>query len=381
MRIFLAACTLLAFGAAGAPAAAPQAPARAAAASGLKIIVIAGEDGVNIVQTRTAVAPVVEVRDRNDTPVAGAVVRFAIQSGRASFANSARTLAVATDFSGRAAATALTPTGTGAVQIGVTASFEGQTVAATISQVNVATAAQAAAGSGAAGTSGAGGAAATGTAPAGAGAAAGGATVGGAAAAAAATGGTAAGGISATALAVMGAAAGGGALALHMVAGQSNDGPQYVGTFAGQIVITFSSLPPNQPSPCTVVLARSGTLRLSIAVQASGEVSGTAEATLQSTQTAATTCSNAQFGSETIEMAPVAVSGTAGAMSFSGGESGAVTAPVVSTYSDQWVFAGALAGDVITATLTNTYFEEGASGNAIRRGTGSVVLPITLSRQ
>ena len=64
-----------------------------------------------------------------------------------------------------------------------------------------------------------------------------------------------------------------------------------------------------------------------------------------------------------------------------GGESGAVTAPVVSTYSDQWVFAGALAGDVITATLTNTYFEEGASGNAIRRGTGSVVLPITLSRQ
>ena len=36
---------------------------------GLKIVVISGEDAVNIIQQKTAVAPVVEVRDRNDLPV------------------------------------------------------------------------------------------------------------------------------------------------------------------------------------------------------------------------------------------------------------------------------------------------------------------------
>src|SRR5438105_3259905 len=57
---------------------APQTPA-------LRIVVVEGEDAVNIVQQKTAVAPVVEVRDRNDQPVAGVLVRFAIQGGRASF--------------------------------------------------------------------------------------------------------------------------------------------------------------------------------------------------------------------------------------------------------------------------------------------------------
>ena len=46
------------------------------AAGGLKIVVIDGEDGVNIVRKGTAVAPVVEVRDRNNLPVAGALVTF-----------------------------------------------------------------------------------------------------------------------------------------------------------------------------------------------------------------------------------------------------------------------------------------------------------------
>src|SRR5262245_34319878 len=61
--------------------------------TGLRIIVIEGEDAVNIIQQKTAVAPVVEVRDRNDQPVAGAIVNFAIRSGRASFGG-ARTLTV-----------------------------------------------------------------------------------------------------------------------------------------------------------------------------------------------------------------------------------------------------------------------------------------------
>jgi hypothetical protein len=115
-----------------------QAPQRAA----LKIVVIDGEGAVNIIQQKTAVAPVVEVRDRNDQPVAGAVVSFTIRSGRASF-NGARMLSLSTDAAGRATATGLTPIGNGAVRIGASAMFQGQTAAVTIAQTNVLTAAEA----------------------------------------------------------------------------------------------------------------------------------------------------------------------------------------------------------------------------------------------
>ena len=57
---------------------------------GLKIVVIEGEDAINVIQQKTAVAPIVEVRDRNDQPVAGATVRFAIQGGRATFNGAGR---------------------------------------------------------------------------------------------------------------------------------------------------------------------------------------------------------------------------------------------------------------------------------------------------
>jgi hypothetical protein len=119
----------------------------------LRIVVIEGEDSVNVVQQKTAVAPVIEVRDRNDQPVSGAVVTFAIRAGRASFAG-ARTLTVTTNAAGRAVAAGLTPTGTGAVQISASAAFQGQTAAVTIAQTNVMSAAQA---SGAAAAGGAGG--------------------------------------------------------------------------------------------------------------------------------------------------------------------------------------------------------------------------------
>ena len=127
----------------------------------LKILVIEGEGAVNVVQQKTAVAPVVEVRDRNDQPVAGAVVTFAVRSGRAAF-NGVRTLTVTTNAAGRAAAAGFAPTGTGAVQISATAAFQGQTAAVTIAQANVMTAAQAANAS-AAGAGGGGGGLGTGT--------------------------------------------------------------------------------------------------------------------------------------------------------------------------------------------------------------------------
>ena len=182
----------------------------------LRIVVIEGEDAVNIVQQKTAVAPVVEVRDRNNQPVAGAMVRFAINQGRGTFAG-ARTLSVTTNAAGRAVASGLTPTGGGALQIGASATFQGQTVVATITQTNVMTAAEAAA-AGASGT-GASGGASTGAS----GAAGGGG-----------------GGVSGTTVGIVGGAVAGGAVAGGAVLGGGGDEEAsrvtttYRGTFSMQ---------------------------------------------------------------------------------------------------------------------------------------------------
>jgi len=118
----------------------------------LKIVVIKGEDAVNIIQQKTAVAPVIEVRDRNNLPVPGATVTFSVAHG-ATFGG-APSLTVVTNGAGQAVATGFTPTAAGAIQINATAAFQGQTVAATITQSNVMTAAQAAAAGGGGGISG-----------------------------------------------------------------------------------------------------------------------------------------------------------------------------------------------------------------------------------
>jgi hypothetical protein len=155
--------------------------------AGLKIVVIEGEAAVNIIQQKTAVAPLVEVRDRNDQPVAGAIVTFAIQGGRsAGFAGGASTLSVTTNAAGQALASGFSPLASGAVQINVQAAFQGQVAAATIAQTNVVTAAQAAA----VGSTGASGGAGSGGAAGGGG-----------------------GGLSATTIGILGGVAAGGALA------------------------------------------------------------------------------------------------------------------------------------------------------------------------
>jgi hypothetical protein len=118
--------------------------AAAAQSSGLRIRVVSGEDAVNIIQQKTAVAPVVEVRDRNDLPVAGASVVFLIGGKGARFAGNATKLQLATDASGRATASGIEAIGKGAVRIEVQASYQGETATATISQTNVATLADAA---------------------------------------------------------------------------------------------------------------------------------------------------------------------------------------------------------------------------------------------
>lgn len=116
-----------------------------AQASGLRIIVIEGEDGVNIIQQKTAVRPVVEVRDRNDLPVAGVVVVFSIGGGGgATFAGGATTTTVTTNAAGRAAVAELNPVSNGSFQINVEASYQGQTATTSINQTNFATPADAA---------------------------------------------------------------------------------------------------------------------------------------------------------------------------------------------------------------------------------------------
>lgn len=141
--------------------------ARVVQAAGMKIVVVAGEDAVNIIQQNTAVTPIVEVRDRNDLPVTGVAVTFTISGQNAVFGGGLQTVTVTTNAAGRAAVSSLNPLTSGAYQINVSAGAQGQTVTATISQTNFMTAAAAAqagaiASSGAAAAAGSGGASAAG---------------------------------------------------------------------------------------------------------------------------------------------------------------------------------------------------------------------------
>jgi len=117
--------------------------------SGLKILVLEGEDAVNIIDKKTAVKPTVEVRDQNDLPVSGASVVFLIQGGNATtFANGLRQVTLTTNSLGRATVSELNPLSKGAFQIQVRATFQGQAATATIHQANVLTAAEAGSASG-----------------------------------------------------------------------------------------------------------------------------------------------------------------------------------------------------------------------------------------
>jgi hypothetical protein len=126
-----------------------QEPVPAPDLTSLRIVVVAGEDGVNIVKKKTAVQPVVEVRDRNNTPVSGIIINFTTPNGSPSavFSNGTRTLSLVTDTTGRATVSGMQPLGTGRFQINVKASSGGAVLAtAIIAQTNFATAAAAGAG-------------------------------------------------------------------------------------------------------------------------------------------------------------------------------------------------------------------------------------------
>ncbi len=305
------------------PSCAQSQPAPRAAA--LTIVVIEGEDAVNIVQQKTAVAPLVEVRDRNDQPVAGAVVRFAIRSGRASFGG-ARTLTVTTNAAGRAAAAGLTPTGSGALQIGASAAFQGQSAAVTIVQTNVLTAAQAAS---VAGTGGA-------------------------------AGGGAGTGVSTTMLAAVGGAAAGGTLLVANAIGGSDPGPGS-GVYTGTANYTFVktgqsgglvSAPGNVNGTCTWTYSGTASLLADFDTDPDGVTitAGRFEVSWIHTQIATSCPTTQNTGARSPgPMTPDLNGQPVANISFIQVDSG--TPLIGGTQAQTWQFAGALSGDILGGTF------------------------------
>lgn len=306
-----------------------------AQATGLKIVVLEGEDAVNIIQQKTAVAPVVEVRDRNNQPVAGAVVRFAIQGGRATF-NGTRTLTVTTNVAGRAVVTGLTPTGTGAVQIGVSAAFQGQTAVATIAQTNVLTAAQATAGA-------AGGAGGTGSGSS------------------AGAGGLGGGGFPiVTASVIGGAALGGLVVAQKTILG----GPDvYTGPVVGDVTYNYRT--------CTTTTRLDTSLELHLEVADDGSVTGQARY-FGTGRDLSTTCggplqSYPDFGWTNSDPT---VTGTTASIAFFHNP----TLPNFPNTRVIYTFRGALNGDVVMGTLTYEQQVDGFSA-------GVTTFPMTMNKK
>ena len=320
-------------------------------ASGLSIVVIAGEGAVNIIQQKTAVNPIVEVRDRNNLPVSGVAVTFSVGGQGASFAGGASTLTLTTNAAGQAVATGLAPTATGAVTINATAVVNGQTIAAAITQTNFATAQAAAAATAGGGASGA--------------------------STAGATAGGGGGGLSATTIGIVGAAVGGGALAatqLGVLGG--SDRPTHSGTFSGQITMTFPGNSPQQS--CSRVQTITGTLRMELQA---GSTAGTADIEGNTVVASGNCGSGPQPGAkENLGMPTTQVTGSAGALAF--------TSEVVNSFpamppapagigTVRWVFTGTLGGNVINGSLTLSLRGE-SPGSGFPPGTGTATFTVTL---
>lgn len=108
---------------------------------GLRLVIIEGDGAINNVRQRVNRDPIVQVEDENRRPIAGAAVVFFLpdQGPSGTFANGMRSLTVTTDAQGHATATGMRPNNqAGQLQIRVTASFQGQSATAIITQTNVA---------------------------------------------------------------------------------------------------------------------------------------------------------------------------------------------------------------------------------------------------
>jgi hypothetical protein len=135
----------------------PLAPGAMAQDTGarLNLVIVEGDGAINNVRQRTAREPIVQVEDENHKPVAGVAVLFALptQGAGGTFADGSHTLTVMTDDQGRAVMRGMRLNSVkGQFQIHVTASHNGLTASATITQTTAAAAG--AAGAAAAGISG-----------------------------------------------------------------------------------------------------------------------------------------------------------------------------------------------------------------------------------
>jgi hypothetical protein len=287
-------------------------------AAPFRIAVLAGEDSVNVIQQKTAVAPLVEVRDRNNNPVSGALVTFAVQGGKsAAFQGGATTLTVATNAAGQAAATGLTPLTAGAVNISVEAAFQGQVVSAAISQVNVLTAAEAAAVAGGASSSGA--------------------SSGGAA------GGTG-GGISGTTIGIIGGVVAAGAVAGTQVLGGGPDVTVFRGAFSMNGTLSFGA--------CSRQENYSGTLVLELG-STTGTITGNGDIVDATGRVTAATCPGmaiGPIGDGRWGMPDGPVTGTDASMIFQVQD---VVTPLDGngTLARTFKFTGSLSGSTITGQI------------------------------
>lgn len=128
--------------------------AAAASAPTLNIVIVEGDGAVNNIRQRVAREPIVRVEDENHKPVAGATVVFMLPGDGAggTFPGGQKMVTVQTNQNGEAVARGLRPNNiTGDFGIRVTASYQGATASAVVSQTNaLAGAAAAGAGGGAA---------------------------------------------------------------------------------------------------------------------------------------------------------------------------------------------------------------------------------------
>jgi hypothetical protein len=329
--------------------AAQQAPA-------LKIVVVEGEGGVNIIQQKTAVRPLVEVRDRNNLPVAGASVTFTIGGGgqSAAFAGGVQTLTVTTNAAGQAAASGLNAIGSGAFQIQVSAAYQGQIATAAISQTNFATAA--------------------------------------AAAQAGASAGGGGGGISGTTIAIVGAAVGGGAIAATQVVnkdeegGSKNASATYTGSFNGQQVVSTTTASAGGSSTCVSTRPVIGTLEITL-INGGSQFGGWKMTGTRSESSVTGPNCTPQPGPIQLNMGGE-VTGSPSDMTFTTSSTGTGPTPNGGgsvTVTEKTGFRGSLSGNTITGTLVH---EQSTNGNNVFNGVsstitggGSVSIPITLSHQ
>jgi len=333
----------------------------AAQNAGLRIVVIEGEDAVNIIQQNTAVRPLVEVRDRNNLPVPGVLVTFSIEGGKAASFGGVSSLTVATNAAGQAAVTGLTPSAAGAFQIQVQAAFQGQVATATIAQTNVLTAAQAAAQA-------AGGAAGGGSSSAGGGA--GGGSAGSAGGAAGAGG-----GLSTTTLVVAGAAVAGGAVAAQQISQKAEAAEvQFAGSFSGSI--TGSVISQGGMESCTFRRAVTATADIKFEQFSDSAVRGAfrfeGSDTLVASTCAAPPPVPPLLGQVDLTGSPARFSGR-NTFPHSQPSGGSVQGENIYT------FDGAVSGDVVTGTFTyeQKSFSPGDGGGSVQvnaTGTFTVTL-------